>query len=174
MSGSLSVIISGRCHALAQGHPVFRAAGPSTAWAEGVWPQLSLNVQEALPEVWPEAPQPLLLLVTSSPLGQCQQQVGWGHLVLGTAEKRDQPPGSGPPRMQQDEDQMLQVWGQNWSAGPDQVYLHWPNREWSGQTKSSPRVLRPEKTRKGGSGCRGGNTNTQTLDSVAWHITDTS
>lgn len=61
VSGSLSVIISGGCHALAQGHPVFRAAGSFTAWVEGGCLKLSLNLQEGLPKVWPEA------LPTSSP-----------------------------------------------------------------------------------------------------------
>lgn len=50
-------------------------------------------------------------------------------MVVGTGEKRDQSPGLGPPGLQQEEGQVLQVWGQNWSTGPDQAYLHGPNRE---------------------------------------------
>lgn len=44
---------------------------------------------------------------------------------------------------------MLQVWGQDWSAGPDQAYLHWPNSEWPGQTESSPGSSDPERSGKG-------------------------
>lgn len=65
----------------------------------GALPQLSLNLQEGLPELQPEAPPtlppPPSPLTTSSLLGQCQQQMGWGYLALerGKEELATQPQG---------------------------------------------------------------------------------
>lgn len=72
---------------LAQGHPVFRADGSPTAHMRGVASNVLEFARRAARGLARSTPQPLLLLVTASPLGQCQQQVGVGALGIGKGEE---------------------------------------------------------------------------------------
>lgn len=99
-------------------------------------PQLSLNLQEGPPEVWPEAPQPLLLLVTSSPWVDASSRCGAGTWCWEGGEEKLAAQAHG-----------LQVCSRCFRCGvrtgqlgAKQAHLNWSNQAWPGQTKKSPGV----------------------------------
>lgn len=79
----------------------------------GALPQLSLNLQEGLPELQPEAPPTLPPPLPADhilPLGSMPAADGVGVLGIGKGEGGIGHAASGTPSLQQDGDQVLQVW----------------------------------------------------------------